>query len=457
MRKLTGEEMLALEFEQGFQSRLQHSRNRRLQLLRDEVEERELMTRLNVLKAQQANLENSTGNTDVAGGKEGNVYKYRGTGTLPDGTKKTITGKTQDDLVQKAVDTTAAWCYENGTEPQISAAEKGQGQTFGEYVASLVEKGSIKELNDRHQGGSNLKNWILPYFGSKLLTSIKASDCRAFSTHLEKTPSKKTGKQITKKTAGHIIALLKQIFDMAVEDGIIPRNPAQKMGNRCAGGEKKHHMMSLDEQQKFFSALRKVKEENVRLYAEMQILLGARAQEIGAIMWEDLNLFAEQPYLDISRAVKWQNNPKGEWAVIKDTKTEAGNRKMPLIIPEIVEHLKQVRQTSGYIIRGMIKNKDGTKPITYGQKTKLDDKWNEYLTAEGITRRITPLDCRHTVATMMYRLGIPEETIIAWMGHTDIEITKDAYIDKLEWEDTFKDIYKLSDHFKKMNVGNEIQ
>lgn len=408
----------------------------------------------------QANLDNSTQSIDVTGGKEGNVYKYRGV-YRRDGHHGTITAKTINEQTQKSFDAgfEAGYAEAMGLTEDAPETHKQEqsGQTFGEWVAYLTEKGSVKEINDRHQGSSNLKNWILPYFGNKPLSTIKVSDCRAFSTHLAKTASSKTGKPIARKTAEHIITLLKQIFTLAVDDGIIPRNPAQKMDNRCAKGKKEHHAMTIDEQQRFFRALPKVKEENVRLYAELEILLGSRAQEIGAVRWEDLNLYAQQPYIDISRAVKWQNNPKGQWAVIKDTKTEAGNRKMPLIIPEIVEHLKQVRRDEGYVIRGTIKNKDGKKPITGGQKKTLDDKWNEYLTAEGLTRRITPLDCRHTLATMMWRLGIPEDTIKAWMGHTDIEITKEAYIDAPEWEDTLRNVARLSEHFAEMVVGNEIQ
>lgn len=406
-----------------------------------------------------ANLDNSTESIDVPGGKEGNVYKYRGNYSR-DGYHGTITARTVNEQTQKSFDAG----FEAGYAEAIGQSKTREahhtepsGQTFREWVAYLTEQRSVKEINDRHQGETNLKNWLLPYFGDKPLTAIKSSDCQAFSTYLEKEPSKKTGKPIAKKTAEHIITLLKQILRLAVEDGVLTRNPAERMKNRCAKGRKKHYAMTNDEQMKFFRALPKIKEENVRVYAELEILLGARAQEIGAVKWEDLNLYAEQPYLDISRAVKWQNNPKGEWAVIKDTKTEAGNRKMPLIIPEIVEHLRQVGQAEGYIVRGMSKNRDGKKAITGGQKKKLDDKVNEYLTAEGITRRITPLDCRHTLATMMWRLGIPEDTITTWMGHTDIEITREAYIDAPEWADTLKNVAKLSEHFAEMAVGSEIQ
>ncbi len=437
---------LALELERSHNSRQQPYLKRINQQLMTRIENLELQTRLKALESQQANLENRTESIDVPGGKE-SMYKHRGSFTLPNGQKKEITGKTINDLLQKAADATAAWFEENSTLPHLPAQEpEKRGPTFREWSQTLIEKHTLR-LFERHQDMLYLEKWIYPFFGDKIITEVKHTDCQAFADYLAKTPSKKTGNPLSRKTAKHILDLTKSILIKAEEDDIISKNPMRGIANRCKAEDQKFRYLSENEQVVYLKTLSKVPEKSVQLYAAICIATGLRPEETIALTWDDYHTEEEIPYFTINKAAQTQNLPKGQkGSAIKEPKTKAGKRRVPVMCPQAVTLLNEARQADGYIIRGLRNNSDRNAPISGHQKKGIDDKLNTYLQAEGMKLRTTGYDCRHTMATLLDKTGAAQKSIKYIMGHAGTDFTLRTYVEN-DWVQVKKDAQKVSDYF----------
>ena len=406
---------------------------------------------LEKLIADQAILDNKTKSIDVPGGKVSTMYKYRGTFTLPNGQPKEITGKTASEFLQKASDATA-WFYENGSVPRQPEPEpEKHGPTFREWTESLIEKHTLKSF-ERHPDTGYLDNWIYPFFGDRTITDIKHTDCQAFADYLAKTPSSKTGKPVCQKTASQILGLFKAIMERAVLDEIVDKNPANKTANRCKKAPKKFRCLSDDEKRIFLKTLPKITEKNVQLYAAISFSTGLRPEEIMALKWTDYHTDGAVAYFDISKAIQSQNLPAGQATLVKETKTEAGNRLVPVMCRQVLPYLNAARKQNGYIVTGLKKNRDGAEPISAHQKSTIDDKMNHYLQAEGMKKRTTGYDCRHTIATILHNIGAVKKSVTEIVGHTDVDFTIDTYISK-DWNQIQKDAQKVVSYIDELIVA----
>lgn len=441
MKQYTGTQLMALEWEQGIQGRLKYSRKRNLDFLRDTVEAKELQARLDALKSQQADLDNSTESVDAAGGKDGALYKHRAAFTLPDGLRKEITGKTMNEMLQKTADALREWYEENGTEPKHTTPERQEkGITMTEWVGRLMEMNTLKAF-DRHQDRGYWNNWIEPFFRGKSLAGIRHSDCQAFADHLSKTVSK-TGEPMQAKTAKQILSLLRAIMQQACLDELIDRNPADNVKNRCKEGAERFRNLTEEEKITFLQVLPTIAEENVKLYAAISFATGMRPEEIIALRWDDYHTEEDIGYFTVTQAAKTEGQ-KG--SVLKDTKTRAGNRRAIVSCKQIIPLIEAARKPDGFIIRGTKKGKDGKKPISEHQKTLLDNKLNGYLQAAGMART-TGYDLRVTHATTLSITGAADKSLIGSMGHTSADFTRNKYV-REDWSQAKRDARKANDYW----------
>ena len=93
------------------------------------------------------------------------------------------------------------------------------------------------------------------------------------------------------------------------------------------------------------------KQKEDRLLLALLIFTGMRRGEVIALRWEDIDW--KKRLIAVKRAVTYKNNRP----VIGKTKSEAGNRLIPLD-EQLAAILQPYRQINGFIIG------DGTEPIT---------------------------------------------------------------------------------------------
>ncbi|MBD5627670.1 MAG: hypothetical protein HDQ90_09385 [Desulfovibrio sp.] len=125
------------------------------------------------------------------------------------------------------------------------------------------------------------KNHILPAFGSKSLASITESDVRRWLDTFER-------QQCALSTRNRRLHVLKTIFTLAVEHGVLPADPSRHVQSRHV---KKNHWPSLDDAHvaSLLSALHFHSDRKAKAI-ELIMLTGAQKREILNARWEDLFL-----------------------------------------------------------------------------------------------------------------------------------------------------------------------
>jgi len=148
------------------------------------------------------------------------------------------------------------------------------------------------------------------------------------------------------------------------------------------------------------------------LFPFIALMTGMRKAEILALQWKDIDF--DKNIINVTKAVYFEHNkPK-----IKEPKTEAGVRMVPLLQPlkEVLTPLKQ--SANSYLI-----SLDGGKtPIEAKQYTNL---YSQYQKDTGIT--CTAHQLRHSFATIAFECGLEPKTVQEILGHKQLSTTMDIY------------------------------
>ncbi|WP_297045147.1 tyrosine-type recombinase/integrase [uncultured Desulfovibrio sp.] len=226
------------------------------------------------------------------------------------------------------------------------------------------------------------KNHILPMFGQKRLDAITEADVRRWLAGFERQNSAPA----TRNRRFHV---LKGIFDLAVERGVLAAAPTRQI--RCARVAKTR-WPSLDREHLSFllEVLNRSERREARALA-LLLLTGARKNEILTARWE--NLFLEENLLLASRP------GTASWRKI-------------WLSPEAREIFRSIpRQVdSPWIFPG----RDKAKPIS-----DIFLFWKEVRAELGL-EDLTIRDLRYVFADWQLRSGMSMPTLQRCMGITDM-------------------------------------
>ena len=224
-------------------------------------------------------------------------------------------------------------------------------------------------------------------------------------------------------------SLLKQIFDSAVAEGLIPYNPASSIN--VPRGLKKGRIEAPEKSQQTIIA--KNLDKPFGDFVAVLLYAGLRTEEAAALTWGDIDRKAK--VIRVHAAVDLHGTP-----TLKETKTDAGARSVPLL-PQLVPYLKKPKgaKDGDYIFH------ENGKLLTRGQITS---RWLNWCKAAGLAEQrtyenrhrgktectrtewrplITPHQLRHNYATVLFEQDVDELTTQQIMGHKDISTTRSIY------------------------------
>ena len=152
--------------------------------------------------------------------------------------------------------------------------------TWGEWHKLCIER---MQLNHRPSTVQNyegrLKKWVHPYWKDTLIQEINRK--QVYDLVFEKVPN-----TVSIYSRRNILKMIRRIFEMAVEEGVLDRNP-------CAGitikvPEVDQKVLTNAEVQIF---LREAKLTNHRFYPiwAMALMTGMRSGELFALKWTDID------------------------------------------------------------------------------------------------------------------------------------------------------------------------
>lgn len=242
---------------------------------------------------------------------------------------------------------------------------------------------------------------VLEYFGNSRIdeiTSKSVSECL----------NRYARSGMAQKTISTRRIILNRIFKYAMVEGYTDTNPVLPVQTPKAPKEKVRAADHKDEQ---------IARENYRvwLFPTIAVYTGMRKGEILALQWNDINF--ENHLISVTKSVCHD----GDKPIIKQPKTEAGNRFVPLLkqLEEILLTQPEHKPTD-YII-----SDDGGKtPLT---NRRFETHWSHYKQSTGIN--CTAHQLRHSMATICNEAGLGAKEIQTIIGHADINTTMNIYTD----------------------------
>lgn len=273
-----------------------------------------------------------------------------------------------------------------------------------ELCARLALRGRKK--SHRMTTASDLRNHIVPFFGSKTLDRITSTDIERYVVAKEKT--------LAIKTVRNHVNTIHSVFELGVRQGWCPANPVKGADRPVIKKNKTRiRFLDLEELEKLIAtsypddAWGSI-EPALYLTAAMT---GLRQGEALALRWRDVDFQARR-----IRVV--QNYVRGEF---NTPKSEDSSRSIPMAtrVAEALLDLHERTDFSGPDQLVFCHPSTGN-PL---DRSKLVRRFKQALERAEI-HQITFHELRHTFGTTMAAANYPRRSIQAWMGHEDGDTTE---------------------------------
>lgn len=332
-------------------------------------------------------------------------------GTDPSGKKirKTALAKTHKEIIIKMNDLRRQYFGTVLVSDENLTITEWLEKWLNEYKKPFIREGT-------YIGYMNAMKHINEHIGKKQLNRIKTEDIQVFYNKLvengRKNQSKDGVKGLSANYVRKIHIVLQEALEYAVNERIIPSNPAKStILPRIIKKEKK--VMVEKEVEKFIEAIDKLPEWKDLFYLEL--MTGLRRGEICGLMWDDFD--EKNGTLTVQRTVTYRN---GELK-IGEPKTEDGKR--VIILPGSALEMLTERKNEAIGKWVFPKPLNPEYPISPNHAYQ---KLQDILKDAGL-ERMRFHDLRHTFATHAARNGVDPKTLAGLLGHTNASFTLDTY------------------------------
>ncbi|MBR1773547.1 MAG: site-specific integrase [Eubacterium sp.] len=280
--------------------------------------------------------------------------------------------------------------------------------------------------------------YVRDNFGKKSISDIKRSHVKDFYLSLIS-----GNKKISISTLQRLDTIIKPMFDSAVYDEIIIKNPVKGVYTEIKGESrevpKKVTALTEEEQDEFVDyVLSMKKHSHVRYLIIFLLGTGCRVGEALALQWDDVDFEKNKIY--IRHAVAYLPIDGKYTNLMKSTKSAAGDRTIPMLT-EVRQALEsQLEQQNiiggpqpecgGYsnFVFLSKKNTVMTKANVLEQIKQIIEEHNEEYPDREIPV-ISTHQLRHTFATRLCRNSDDLKAIQEILGHKDISTTLNTYAD----------------------------
>ena len=337
-----------------------------------------------------------------------------------------ITAKTPEEVVERI----------NAFKVRVDSGIIDEKITFWQYVQRWYPLRVAGLKPKSKEAVSNvINNHILPKLGNLLIKDVKPLHIDELLAGLSESSSSLNQK---------VLIALNQIFESAIENNIINKNPCK---GRKAGGERTKPKIPLTkEQQETLTNV--VRGTRAELFVLLCLYAGLRREEALGILWSNVHLDVPTPYLDVRHTTTFESN--GTATHSPDLKSPAAYRSIPLP-PQLIDALTRWRGTknSMFVIPAENTGKEMSQTafrrmwglvVGYkGQVVKRDETGKKVLMPNGtpvmiekrypglISFHTAPHILRHTYITRLCASGMDIKKIQYLAGHEDARITLNIY------------------------------
>lgn len=352
---------------------------------------------------------------------------YRKRLRLPDGTYKDIRAKTKEALRAKLYDAETAMRLGLALTDDTTVAELAV-QFYNNRAGSLSEsrKGDYRNAINVH---------ICPVIGAMRVRDVKPEDCQRVKAAV-------ADKSFSLQQK--VIGIMKMIFTVAVDNGLIYRSPADKVK---PGGEKPKEKVALTPEQcdQLAWAL-----EGTRAYIPVMLGMyaGLRREEIFGLRWKDIDLDSKPPRLTVNYAVRFSGGKAVFPAPLKSKKSHR-TLAIPSVLAVALAEAKSSSvsdfvcpgQDGGHItyqgMRNVVNTIHRRCPASKGQiarRARLEAERGKPFAPRAPSKNMRMVDfnvtlhqLRHTYITRLILSGMPVKKVQYAAGHDDPKITLQIY------------------------------
>jgi len=247
-----------------------------------------------------------------------------------------------------------------------------------------------------------LTRYLYPAFEGICIEDITTADAQRLFNGM-------TGTKATKKKCKTV---LNMIFELAIEENLIQKNPLKSRSFKITGeASKPTEPYTVEEMRFLVTSIDKIKNPMDRAYLALQALHPLRPEEALGLRWKDVDFAAMK--LRVNHSV---THPDRNQPVFKETKTEGSNRILDLV-PQIVKYLEPGAPDT-FIV-------GGENPLSY---TKLRRMCERIKRDTGFSGNITPQRFRTTVLTDLYDATKDVKQVQNAAGHTTAAMTFKHYV-----------------------------
>ena len=277
----------------------------------------------------------------------------------------------------------------------------GKEIAFADWAEECLENRKDNIGTATYENYRYMLKHLKAYFGRKKLADIKTKDVEMFLTKLRLDG-------LSDSLQSKCKSMLSQIFDKAIANDILIKNPAKYAEKIKKGPQKEKEAFTVDE----FSLLMANLPEN-RIGWSIRLMLGTgmRSQEILGL--EPRHIAEDGSVIQIRQAI---NMVKGT-AVVGTPKSRDSYRDVP-VPPSLRSCAIALRDTDRmYVWEAGVQGKPCNPSYFRTQYKKALEA------IEGV-RYLSPHSCRHTYVSQMQVLVVDLATIQSIVGHADMDMTK---------------------------------
>ncbi len=313
-------------------------------------------------------------------------------------------------------------------------------------VLELVQKYIRQKNGVRHNTKSNY-NFVVNVikkeaFGGKRIDKVKMSDAKEWLIKLQQVDGRGYSSIHT------IRGVVRPAFQMAVDDDLLLKNPFEFQLSTVVVNDSVTREAITRKQERDFLEFVKNDSHFCKYYDGIYILFktGLRISEFVGLTKKNLdfkkNRIIVDHQLQRTRDMKY---------VIEDTKTESGERMVPMT-PEVKECFQRIlANRKNPKIEPMVDGYSGFLFLDKNGRPMVALHWEKYFQhiCEKYNRiyriqmpKVTPHVCRHTFCSNMAKSGMNPKTLQYIMGHSDISVTLNTYT-HLNYDDAEKEMQKV--------------
>ena len=251
---------------------------------------------------------------------------------------------------------------------------------------------------------SNVRNWILPFFGHLLMSDIDLELVESFITYLRTTRSKRINRPLARDTVANVFGNLRTIYRMAVKRRWhLGPNPLEQLDRVPTAGPGRKVALTEDEAKRLLAQL----SGELHYKTALALHTGLRWGEVHGLDWRhDLVLAGEQPTLTVRRS--WTGEPKNE----------ASKATIPLTT-HTVELLRRWRVEQGLEAKYVFPDRKGE--LRRGKHRYDSDRIKEAAKQASIDKNVHPHTFRHSFGTWTYERTRDPKLVQRLMRHASFK------------------------------------